>query len=136
MSDTETAAGENKTGIGSGDVPIKLGDEELILKPTWLAAKTISGTAGGILGSIEKVLRVDVEEISRVVLIGLGYIGNRKPPADLMDKIWKTGYTTDGGALVERCVTYLRVLSNGGRPVEPIDAADIQNAAKANPTNE
>lgn len=112
------------TTIGSGDVHIKLGDEELVLKPTWIAAQTLSREFGGVLSGVERLLKVDMDAITKVITVGLGYVGSRKPPSDLSKRIWEAGVTADSGGLVGHCVTYLRVLANGGRPVPGIDDLD------------
>lgn len=112
--------------IGEGDVPIKVGDENLIMKPSWGAAQQISSRFGGITGAVDKVIRLDIETITAIVTFGLGFFGTRKPPADLQERIWRTGLTDISGGIAEACVKYLHVLANGGRPPPAVDgeAAD------------
>lgn len=115
-----------KPSLGAGDVPIKLlktdgvTEEELVLRPTFGAAQTLSRQHGGYMAVIEKLSRLDLDTIVMVVTLGLGYVyggggGTRKPPTDLQERIWRTGLTDDSGGLVERCITYIRSLSGGGR---------------------
>lgn len=106
--------------IGEGDVPIKLFDgEELVMKPSWGAAQQVSTRFGGISGAVEKVIRMDIDTTIQIVLLGLGYLGNRKPPSDLAERIWRSGLTDGSGGIAEACVKYLHVLANGGRPPTP-----------------
>lgn len=105
--------------VGDGNVTLKLDDgEELILKPSWGAASAISRQFGGISGAVERVARLDMDVTVQVIMLGLGYnIGGRKPPPDLAERIWATGFTDNSGAISEIAIKYLQVLANGGRPV-------------------
>jgi hypothetical protein len=71
---------------------------------------------GGIMGAIDKVVKLDIETIIAIVQVGLGYGMGKRAPTDLAEKIWRSGLTDESGFMVERCVTYLRTLANGGRP--------------------
>lgn len=115
--------------IGDGNVPFKLEDgEELILKPTWGAAQAISRQFGGISGAVERVVRMDIDVTVQVILFGLGYLGTRKPPQDLAERIWRTGFTDRSGAIGEMTIQYLHILANGGRPL-PENSADMSGEA-------
>ena len=116
---------------GDGNVTIILENgEELTLRPTWGAARTISRQFGGISGAVERVVRMDMDVTVQVIMCGLGYMGTRKPPQDLAERIWKTGFTDTTGAIGESTIKYLHILANGGRPL-PEDAA----AAGSEPGN-
>lgn len=118
--------------LGGGDVPIQLDDEELVLRPTLYAAQTISRQSGGIAGAVERVLKLDFDAVLSVISIGLGYGPSKKAPADLAERIWRTGLSDDTGSLAERAVTYLRVLSAGGRLPQK-EKAEEDNQEPANP---
>jgi hypothetical protein len=108
----------DKHRIGDGDVPLKLEDgEEMVLKPSWGAAQAISRQYGGISGAVERVVRMDIDVTVQVILLGLGYLGTRKPPTDLAERIWRTGFTDRTGAIGETTVKYLHILANGGKPL-------------------
>lgn len=121
--------------IGDGNVPFKLEDgEELTLKPSWGAAQAISRQYGGISGAVERVVRMDMDTVVQVILFGLGYgIGNssRKPPPDLAERIWKTGFTDRTGSIGEITIKYLHILANGGKPL-PEDSEGM--GVEANPS--
>lgn len=106
---------DTKASIGEGDVTIILDGREVQLKPTFMAAQTISRMNGGIKGTIEKVLAVDVDTICSVVAIGMGFHGNRRAPQDLPQQIYEAGLTDDSGGIVAQVALYLRVLASGGR---------------------
>jgi len=107
----------NGSGIGEGNVILTLEDgEELILKPTWGAAQAISRNFGGIASAVERVVRMDFDVTMQVLMFGLGYLNNKKPPPDLQERIWRSGFTDDTGAVAEKAVEYLHVLANGGKP--------------------
>lgn len=119
--------------IGDGNVPLKLdGGEEVILKPSWGAAQAISRQFGGIQGAVERVVRMDMDATVQVVLFGLGYnIGTKKAPADLAERIWKTGFTDGTGSVGEKTVQYLHILANGGKSL-PDEAEGV--SVEANPS--
>jgi hypothetical protein len=116
--------------IGAGDVPITLDGIEMVLKPTWQAAQTISRMNGGIMGAIDKVVKLDIETIVAIVQVGLGYGMGKRAPPDLAERIWRSGLTDERGFMVERCVTYLRTLANGGKP-PPVSEEDEENTDAA-----
>jgi len=115
---------ETNRSVGMGDVEIILAGEELVLKPSYRAAKTLSAKYGGLTSAIERVVRLDLDLIVDVIAIGLGYTSTKRPPEDLGQKIFETGLTDDTGLIAERCITFLRVLAAGGRPL-PSDDLDL-----------
>lgn len=120
---------ENRARLGAGDVAITLLDssgnpEHLVLKPTYLAARTLSAQYGGLMKALERVAQLDIEVINAVITLGLGYGGStRRGPVDLPDRIWRTGLNDNSGGLGERCVTYISVLMAGGQMPAPPEEA-------------
>jgi hypothetical protein len=107
-------ANENRVP-GEGNVTIILGGKEETLVPSYEAAKAISRTYGGIGRAVDMALAVNIEVIKDTIFLGLGYGPNKRPPRGLEEKIWAEGFTDDTGALVDKVVLFLRVLSAGGR---------------------
>ena len=112
---TDAASAPDAPRIGAGDVPIKIDGEDLVLVPSFSAAKVLSARYGGLTVAIDRIGKLDVDVITDVLMLGLGYGQTRRPPADLPERIWRTGFTDESG-LAARCVDYLYVLMNGGRP--------------------
>lgn len=116
--------------IGAGDVSITLLDpggspEQLVLRPNYNAARTISAQSGGLLGAIERVSKLDLEVITQVITLGLGYgTSSQRGPKDLPQRIYATGLTDDTGGLAERCVLYLQVLMSGGQMPRKVEGED------------
>lgn len=109
----------NGPQVGGGNVIITLAGREEVLTPSVQAAQSISRQAGGIAGAMQAVLKLDLDTIHSVIALGMGFAGTRKPPQDLMERIYRSGLTDNSeGALVSRCILYLRVLANGGRMPE------------------
>lgn len=114
----EVQADNPPAQLGEGDIPITLEGVSLVLKPSVGAAQFVSRQSGGIMACIEKIVRMDFDAIVMVIGLGLGYGPGRPQPADLADKVWRTGIDDLSGGLAERAVSYLRVLSNGGRALK------------------
>lgn len=110
--------------VGEGDITITLDGKEERLVPSFMAAQTISRMHGGIRGTIEKIMQLDVDAICQVVAIGMGYMGNKRAPDGLQDKIWRSGFADDNGGIVAQLALYCRVLANGGRMPKESDEED------------
>lgn len=116
---------DDRASIGSGNIDITLGDEELTLRPSFRAAKTISTKYGGFTSAIERIMRLEIDVIADVISSGLGYTSTKRPPQDMAEKVYNEGLTDDSGRLAERCVLFVRVLASGGRmPGESDEALD------------
>lgn len=125
---------------GSGNVVITLLDvhgqpEEFELKPSYQAAKTLSAQSGGLLKLLERIGTLDLDAITQVVALGMGYgTQTRRGPPDLAERIWRTGVDDTSGGLAERCVLYIRVLMAGGRMPSDDDVEEHDGAE--DPTGE
>jgi hypothetical protein len=112
---------DEKPRLGAGDVKIMLDDgegtmEELILRPSYNAAKILSSQGGGIMRMMQRVVDGDLDAVVSIITLGLGYVTQtRRGPKDLPERVWRTGLSDEAGGLSERCITYLRVLMAGGR---------------------
>ena len=125
---------------GATEIPVTLakagegdtGDDVLVLRPTYGAAKAISNQFGGITPAIEKVLKLDTEAIATILAYGLGYYSpTKRPPKDLPERVWKTGMTDDEGRLAEMCVIFLRAISNGGRVPKDLEGLEGTEVGKS-----
>ena len=109
---------ENKPRLGSGDVTITLNDKEYTLRPTLKAAMILSRTSGGIRGTIDAVMQMNLDVITTVIKQGLGpNIVRQFKQEQLEEAIWEAGLTDTSGGILGKCVEYLHVLANGGRPI-------------------
>ena len=107
----------DRPALGSGNVKVIIDGEHRELVPSYAAMVAISARGGGLRGAIERVLNLDAETIVAVVTVGLGYGGDRRPPADLAERIWRTGFMLHSGGLADACFRYVNALANGGRPL-------------------
>jgi hypothetical protein len=109
MTDTD------KPHLGAGDVPIVIDGDEYVLRPSLRAAQQISRKEGGIVGAINRVLQMDIDTVTQIVIVGIGLteIGAKK--LNLHERLWQAGMTDDSGRICDLCVKYLRILANGGR---------------------
>ena len=105
--------------IGVGDVELKLGEQNVSLKPTLQAAIKLSGVQGGITRMVDRCLNLEFDAIHTVIAQGLG--GNSK---DLPGLIYDAGLIN----LSDPCIRFLHNLANGGRP-----PANIQEGQEEGP---
>ena len=123
---------ENKPRLGAGDVKIVLQNsqgepEDLVLKPTYHAARTLSAQTGGLMKALQSVADLNTEMVVTVVALGLGYgRQGRPPPSDLPERVWNTGLSDDTGGLASQCIVYIRALMSGGQL--PKEAAGSDSA--------
>ncbi len=115
---------EKKPMLGAGDVTITLAGEEFVLKPSLHAMMTISRTTGGIRGAIDGVARMEMDIIVRVVGLGIGQQQARRFKNDLAEVIYESGLTDATGGVIAKCIEYLHVLANGGKPVNTEEVAE------------
>lgn len=117
-----------KPRLGAGDVRITLlkedgTPEELVLRPSYNAARMLSAGSEGLMKLMQRVVAGDVEAAASIVSHGLGYgTGSNRGPKDLAERVWRTGLSDESGGLAERCIMYLRVLMAGGRLPASADA--------------
>jgi hypothetical protein len=111
---------DGKARLGTGNVLLTLAGKEYTMVPTLAAAQGVSRLSGGIRGGIDAVIRLDIDTIVRVVQLGLGPTVVREIGPSLPELIFQEGLTDSGGEVVSKCVEYMTLLSNGGRPLTPI----------------
>lgn len=103
--------------LGAGNVDITILDNTYTLKPTLLAAKTISKELGGGLGAINAISRFESEAITKIISVGLGLTANgEKKFAEekgLEAAVYETGYME----LAAPCLQFVNSILNGGKPL-------------------
>ncbi len=107
---------------GSGDVLIKLQEEEFTLKCSLQAAMALSAADGGIIRLTNRVRDFDVGVYITIISIGLG----KNKPKDVAERVYSNGMLE----LQVPLIHYLTNLANGGKPFE--DPAD-EEEKKTNP---
>lgn len=95
---------------GEGDVEIELDGAKLYLKPTLAACLAITRAgASGPRVLADQCLQLNIDAISAVIAAGLGVRAE-----DIIGQVYKTGTMS----LFSKCVRFIHVVSNGGRPVK------------------
>lgn len=107
----------DKPEPGAGDVSIRIGDQDFVLRPTLEAALSLSRQDGGIVTTINAVANLSLDAVARVVRLGLGKQAERWPDRELERLLWQQGLT-DRGRVVRPCIDFLMNLVNGGRPID------------------
>lgn len=117
----------NVSQLGVGDVVVTLNGTEYVLKPSLNALQVLSRKNGGIRGSIEAVMRMDIDVITTVIEVGLTRQAV-KAIGNLPEAVYTAGLTDDTGAIVLKCIDFLSMLSHGGKPARtPSDDEDSTN---------
>lgn len=104
--------------IGSGDVEIELYNidkketEKKVLKPTFLAAQTLSRKHNGGIGLVQRLSNLDLDAIASVIQLGLNLTDHGAK--SLPERIYETGTMKLSGP----CIRYVHVLQNGGKAPE------------------
>ena len=119
----------DKPQVGVGNVTIYLDGKPYELIPTLAAAQGISRLGGGIRVAIDNVLKLDIDTIAQ---LGLGPTVSKEFGNTLPDVVWRSGFMDSDGELASKCVEYLTVLSNGGRPFNPTEKSEVERT-NANP---
>jgi len=119
---------------GEGEITVNIDGQEEVLRPTYGVARTLSTRYGGLSQVTDRVLNLDLDVITDIVQLGLGYSSSNRPPRDLSERIWRSGLTDDSGSIAERCVLFVRVLAHGGRlPVDKPEGAEGEPQAPVDP---
>lgn len=111
----------SQSEIGAGDVPVTLGEHDLVLRPTLKAATVLSSGRGGITTMTQRCLDLEFDAIQSVIVAGIG----GKMSKDLPELVFKAGLID----LSTVCITFLHVLANGGRPLSADDAEEDDSKA-------
>ena len=120
----------NQAQLGMGNIPIVLDGNEYILVPSLNATQSLSRQNGGIRGAVDALVKLDFDLVVRVIQLGLG----PKVAAgikNLPEVVYHTGLTDNTGGLAAKCIEYLNVLANGGRPLDVEASQDTQNPPNA-----
>jgi hypothetical protein len=118
---------KNEARLGAGNVEIELDGQIVTLKPSLRAIQILSRQYGGLVTAIDAVGKYDFNAIEQAISVGLNV--NQKESRELPDKIFRTGLTNLAGPVI----SYLSILSNGGRPHETQD--DDGDDTEGNPTS-
>jgi len=102
---------------------IDLGDKRYELKPTRKAMQTISKNHGGLIGALERLIRLDFEVILDVVCVGVGteVVSTPKQRDEIADLIFAAGVDDTTSGLAEKCVRYVMLLMRGGNPPKIVE---------------
>lgn len=97
----------------AGTVTIKLGEEELMLKPSLAAAQNVSRYCEGYTKAFAMVGAVDFDAITFIVAEGVGKhdAAGRK---EIAAKIYDAGMVSLAGPVSQ----FLSLLVNGGKPAD------------------
>lgn len=117
-------ADDNEFVPGEGDIEIELEGRKFWLKPTLEACLRIS-RANGSLGPrelSERCLQLNFDSIVYVIAAGLG--------CEIDEKLERSVYRTGIVHLFGKCVRFIHIISNGGRPFVEGEEAK----GKADPT--
>lgn len=108
------------------EVTFTLGDEEVTLKPTFLAATRIPKAFGGYMPAIDAISKLDPNAMEVVVAHGMGLTPHGQKQMNLPERIYQTGYPL----VAAPCIEFLTILMNGGKkPTETEEATGTEGEA-------
>lgn len=115
--------------LNAGEVPVMLGDAELVLKPTLRATATISRQFGGLAKARAELVAESFDAAVFVLRAGTNMAD--REARDLPDRVYANGLTAD---LLVGLIRYVAVLGNGGKPLpdEPTEVAGDEAPATGN----
>ena len=93
-------------------VVVKLGDEEIVLKPRVEAMRAISRQFNGLKLARDAIVAENFDAVAAIIRIGSGM--RDREARDLDDKIFAEGLTGD---LLVGLINYVAMLGNKGQPV-------------------
>lgn len=110
---------DRKAEPGAGDVPLMLGGEEFILKPSLEACRAITKMAGDSLNVAAARVgeRLDFEFIVDVVALGIGATSPHLKK-DVAQRIYQQGVIS----VAADVILYIRTIMNGGRRPDEDDS--------------
>lgn len=115
------------TILNPGDVVIKVNGVDYTLKPSLRALDGISSTFSGLAKAREALVAQDFNSVISVIRLGLNL---NNPQANLMrEQVYQNGLTAD---LLIPLLTYLGVLSNGGKPMPDMPTGDEDASTEGN----
>ncbi len=106
--------------ITSGQIPIVLDEEDLILVPSIKAYNSINRQFDGLANARAALVRENSDAIAFVIRQGLNL--SDRDARDLPEKIYKNGITIE---LLIRLIKYVAILGNGGRPLPDEPDEDV-----------
>lgn len=117
--------------LGAGDVTVTILGKEYTLKPTLLAAKTISKDFGGGFAAMTRLSQLDFDAFVKVLTVGLTLTDKGKQAfADgkgLEEAIFETGVVS----LSADCIRFVHIVMNGGKP--PVDEDEGEDKGPLEP---
>jgi hypothetical protein len=108
---------------GDGNVSMRLNNMDVVLVPSAGAAQSISRMHGGLRPALDAIQRLDLDAITNIVSVGLGPKGvSSLGGKDRIPKIlYEAGLTDTSGEIIVKCINYVSILINGGRPLNTDD---------------
>lgn len=116
-----------KSRITSGEIPITLNGEDLVLKPNMKAFGAINRQFDGLQAARAALVRENSDAVVFILRFGLNL--SDRDARDLPDRVYENGITAD---LLIPLIKYVAVLGNGGRalPDEPEDDLGRNRSSK------
>jgi hypothetical protein len=121
----------NKRELGMGNVQVTLVDgngnsQNVVLKPSLHAVRTLSRKYGGLQQVVERILKVDFDVMVDVFEVGMQLpMGNPKARSELEQSLYASGLLDIDGGLVTIASNYITMLIHGGRPPPPLDGVEV-----------
>ncbi len=107
-----------------GEVKLKLGPDEIILRPTPHALRTVLNDFGGVRPLYGKLYNIEYEAVFGIIKAGA--VNENGDPMSNDKALEENIYLAGISDLVEPCTEYLELLINGGRPPKKVEDVDTE----------
>lgn len=94
---------------GDSDIPITMGGDEYVLKPSLEACLAISRLAGGLMETRRRIMQLDFDTVCEVLAAGLSLNPGQRQRM-LPKLVYETGVINLTGA----CIDFTLIVGNGG----------------------
>lgn len=95
------------------NITIKLGRDEIVLKPSMQAMRAISRQYNGLANARQALVAENFDAVAFIIRVGSGM--REREARDLDDKIFETGILSNN--LLMQLINYVAMLGNRGEPI-------------------
>ncbi len=112
--------------IGVGNIPLQLGADLVVLKPTTEACLLLCRAPGGLYGAgsiVDRLIRCDIDTMVFIIRAGANLPASVAVIRQMEKAVFEYGLVN----LRDRLSEFVGIVANGGRPPETEEGGDQQD---------